>query len=587
MVGAHYVSDDYEVDFVVHDQILLACAKSHLSSIENEPIDYIRDKYGSIVGVNSPYWDFVLSGRNGKIYFPDYNKETGEIVWKVISDDNADLDNLAKPISMALADLKDDTEHRTVSDEEKENWNQKLDHLNETGNAGTPIYINKSGKATPINYLNIGTEQGSIILPFFSNDIAFLTKRGGSIRLSGDYTGEPDVEQLFNGKPDYTSFTIPNQNSVVNLDIELPEDILYLYSEKLYIDFGQEVWRANSIKVKCYQESLETHILQNTPYKTIEDTCDKSFWFSQQLSPDEGYALKKIEIEFSNFQSPNVTSGFRISEIGIQRYNSEGFSSSHMSRGSDDPVMRSISPNKTNEYDLGSFNKLWRNIYASNLTLNGTDINNWKASMDECCSTVKQDISTIYDQIDALALGVKLNLSISPSCIYKNSNTPVTITAYAPSGFELTNIQILDPDGIVSENVNTIVKAYNVSENTTLISATAKYKGVSLKANVNLSARYPIMYGFGLDIATVLNYGRRLSARTSATGAYPKCTSNIDNAHFYIIYRDDIAALNSFTMGGAPYVMNYEMVNLNGSNYRVYTSGATYDNGAEVTVTAY
>ena len=55
MVGAHYVSDDYEVDFVVHDQILLACAKSHLSSIENEPIDYIRDKYGSIVGVNSPY----------------------------------------------------------------------------------------------------------------------------------------------------------------------------------------------------------------------------------------------------------------------------------------------------------------------------------------------------------------------------------------------------------------------------------------------------------------------------------------------------------------------------------------------------
>lgn len=66
LIGAHYVSDDYNVDFVVHDQVLLACAKSHLSTLENEPTEYITDECGVIIGVVSTYWDFVLSGINGR-----------------------------------------------------------------------------------------------------------------------------------------------------------------------------------------------------------------------------------------------------------------------------------------------------------------------------------------------------------------------------------------------------------------------------------------------------------------------------------------------------------------------------------------
>ena len=66
MPGVHYLSDDYNIDFVVHGQCLLACAKSHLSSVENEPTEYIRDASGSITGVISKYWDFVLTGIAGK-----------------------------------------------------------------------------------------------------------------------------------------------------------------------------------------------------------------------------------------------------------------------------------------------------------------------------------------------------------------------------------------------------------------------------------------------------------------------------------------------------------------------------------------
>ena len=63
--GAHYFSDDYNVDFVSKDNCLLACSKSHFSTIDNEPKDYIYNSEGVIVGISSRYWDFVLSGSKG------------------------------------------------------------------------------------------------------------------------------------------------------------------------------------------------------------------------------------------------------------------------------------------------------------------------------------------------------------------------------------------------------------------------------------------------------------------------------------------------------------------------------------------
>lgn len=60
--GAHYTSDDYTIDFVSKNNCLLACAKNHISSLENEPKDWIVSDEGQITGIVSTYWDFVLSG---------------------------------------------------------------------------------------------------------------------------------------------------------------------------------------------------------------------------------------------------------------------------------------------------------------------------------------------------------------------------------------------------------------------------------------------------------------------------------------------------------------------------------------------
>ena len=65
-IGTHYISDDYQIDFVTINNTLLVCAKSHLSSLENKPVEFVTNERGDIKGVISKYWDFVCSGINGK-----------------------------------------------------------------------------------------------------------------------------------------------------------------------------------------------------------------------------------------------------------------------------------------------------------------------------------------------------------------------------------------------------------------------------------------------------------------------------------------------------------------------------------------
>ena len=79
LVGVHYFSDDYVIDFVTINNCLLACAKSHLSLEENKPTEFIVDDKGDITGVASQYWDFVCAGLHGDPIEIRYNEETGEL----------------------------------------------------------------------------------------------------------------------------------------------------------------------------------------------------------------------------------------------------------------------------------------------------------------------------------------------------------------------------------------------------------------------------------------------------------------------------------------------------------------------------
>lgn len=61
--GTNYFNDQFNVDFITFNNTLLACKKSHKSSNENIPV-IIYDSQNPLqpIGVNSDFWEFVLSG---------------------------------------------------------------------------------------------------------------------------------------------------------------------------------------------------------------------------------------------------------------------------------------------------------------------------------------------------------------------------------------------------------------------------------------------------------------------------------------------------------------------------------------------
>lgn len=63
-VGARYVCDEYNADFVVHDSLLLICKKNHTATRNNEPI-HLEELDNGLIGLQSDYWDVVLPALYG------------------------------------------------------------------------------------------------------------------------------------------------------------------------------------------------------------------------------------------------------------------------------------------------------------------------------------------------------------------------------------------------------------------------------------------------------------------------------------------------------------------------------------------
>ena len=95
----------------------------------------------------------------------------------------------------------------------------------------------------------------------------------------------------------------------------------------------------------------------------------------------------------------------------------------------------------------------------------------------------------------------------------------------------------------------------------------------------------PIYAGFGTSADSVKTAANKLSVRTSAAGTYNK-TCQADGQNFYILVPRTFAALTSFTMGGAPFVMETSDITLGGYEYKQYKSGSVYNTGATVNIKA-
>lgn len=119
---------------------------------------------------------------------------------------------------------------------------------------------------------------------------------------------------------------------------------------------------------------------------------------------------------------------------------------------------------------------------------------------------------------------------------------------------------------------------YHSEETADIITGTAKK---------SLQMVLPIYAGFGKSATDVTIDANKLSVRTTAAGTYTK-TAAADGVNFFILVPATFAKLTSFTMGGAPFVMETSTITAGKFNqsYTQYKSGATYNTGATVNIKA-
>lgn len=230
--------------------------------------------------------------------------------------------------------------------------NTKFQNLN-------PSYIS-DGYTSKAFYLNTHPENSGVIIPFVNNDIAYLLKRGGSVKIMYDGVEKTlDISNVFDGSPSYWAI---NPTDITEIVIELTLHKAFTWTNTIYIDFGSASWRAKTIKIDVMNsvagETTWTNKASLTNYALGH--------YKIKMSHNDSTGFNKVRFTLSTWNSPG---NFRISAIGIVNYGSFGLREVFVPRDGG-TLFGSLIPHATNAYDLGSSSKAWRNIFGNASTSN-------------------------------------------------------------------------------------------------------------------------------------------------------------------------------------------------------------------------
>lgn len=186
---------------------------------------------------------------------------------------------------------------------------------------------------------------------------------------------------------------------------------------------------------------------------------------------------------------------------------------------------------------------------------------------------------------------LSLELTLTPSLLeYTGSEKDVSVSwKLTRKGAELVPTALaIKQDGVALTAGLTASGSINAKVNKlgdTLFEISATADSMQKTVINKLTMVLPIYCGFGTSETDVAIEANKLSPRTSASGTYAK-TSAKDNVNFIILVPKTMPGLSSFTMGGAPFVMNTSSVVINNHDYYMYKSGGIYMSGTEVKVQA-
>ena len=245
----------------------------------------------------------------------------------------------------------------------------KEDHVHPVDTSRAPASHTHSADNILGGYINIHPENNPTLIPFMHNDIAHLLKRGGSAIVKYDGTQQTvDISSVFDGSGSYWGV---NPTGITTIVIELTLHKVVNWTTWVYADFGAAGWRANSISIDVINTNYVDDVWTNK-YQTINNTLGHIAFVTFHTpvgASNAGGGFNKIRFTFSSWASTTL---FRIAQLGIYYSSSIGLRETYMSRGIDDAVFRSITPNANVTYNLGSSSNKWNHVYTK--YLNDTEI---------------------------------------------------------------------------------------------------------------------------------------------------------------------------------------------------------------------
>lgn len=273
-----------------------------------------------------------------------------------------------------------------------------------------------AGQPRVINHLAMlpGDETNPFVIEGLVNDLAYLLNRGGSCKIYVDNTERTDAAYgydkaamfdlssqrcWFTGTYNGNSRELPSTSSVVKMVIDLTgiEDIRLLqsvvsgvnryttklaYGSTLYLNFNGWGYGPRYCNVTV---RYGYYTISNGVITAVEDTsCRERFQFTGQnvggaiqlidylvmtiSGGDPGYGILSIELELSGYNNTRPM----FTEIGLYNSFSEGAPEVLMPRAKDVPVLRDITPFKSDTYDLGAAATRWRYLHVKRVYLSAT-----------------------------------------------------------------------------------------------------------------------------------------------------------------------------------------------------------------------
>ena len=171
-------------------------------------------------------------------------------------------------------------------------------------------------------YIKLHPEGSNNFIPYFINDIGYLTLRGGSV--TSNYTGltQAQIETIFDGTPKYAAFNPSLLGTGMTLNISFGEN--FNFTNALAISFGATNWRAQDFIVELVSGSTYSTLDVVTGYTESDYLIEFSL-----PSPN---TFDGLRVTFSNFFNTSSPTGFRISDISLISFNSNGPKSLYVGR---------------------------------------------------------------------------------------------------------------------------------------------------------------------------------------------------------------------------------------------------------------